>query len=96
MIYHITTSEDWNAFRDSATYAPAGYAKEGFIHCSTKDQMRGVLERYYAGVENLIVLHIDETKLAAELKYEVATNNELFPHVFGPINKDAVVKTELL
>lgn len=94
MIYHITTSEEWNAYRD--TYAPAGYANEGFIHCSTKDQVSGVLERYYAGVENLIVLHIDETKLTAELKYEVATNNELFPHVFGPINKDAVVKTELL
>lgn len=96
MIYHIATSEDWNLHQPSATYVPAGYAKEGFIHCSAHEQVPGVLQRYYAGVNNLILLHIDETKLSGELKLEEATNKELFPHVFGPINKDAIVKIEFL
>lgn len=96
MIYHIATAEDWNEHQHHSSYAPAGYAKEGFIHCSTKEQVSGVLHRYYAGIKNLLLLHIDESKLTAELKYEEATNQELFPHVFGSINKDAIVKTEQL
>ena len=91
MIYHVTTSDEWLAHRNLPTYKPAGFEAEGFIHCSTESQLPGVLQRYFAGKTNLIVLHIDETKLNAILKYEEATNNELFPHVFGPINKDAIV-----
>ena len=96
MIYHIATAKDWNFHLAQTTYVPEAFAKEGFIHCSKEDQVPGVLQRYYAGVKDLILLHIDEAKLSAELKYEAATNQELFPHVFGAINKEAIVKTELL
>lgn len=96
MIYHIATSEDWNLHLTNSTYEPLAYVKEGFIHCSTKGQVPGVLQRYYSGVKNLILLHIDETKLIVELKYEEGTNKEQFPHVFGPINKDAIVTVENL
>jgi uncharacterized protein (DUF952 family) len=96
MIYHIATSEEWNLHRDSATYEPGAFKREGFIHCSTSEQVKGVLQRYYAGVTDLILLHIDESKLTALLKYEEATSHELFPHVFGPINKDAIITKELL
>jgi uncharacterized protein (DUF952 family) len=96
MIYHIATSEDWNLHLTNSTYEPHAFLKEGFIHCSTSEQVKGVLQRYFAGVKNLILLHIDESKLTASLKYEVATNGELFPHVSGPINKDAIVTVENL
>ena len=96
MIYHIATSQEWNLHLTNATYEPDAFSKEGFIHCSTKAQVPGVLQRHYAGVKNLILLHIDESKLTASLNYEAATNNELFPHVFGPINKDAIVTVENL
>jgi len=96
MIYHIATSEDWNLYLAKSTYEPQAYMKEGFIHCSTLEQVPGVLQRYYSGVKNLILLHIDESRLTAELKYEEAASHELFPHVFGPINKDAIITQELL
>ena len=96
MIYHIATAVDWSKHRDKQTYSPDGYAKEGFIHCSTLDQVPGVLQRYYSGIKNLVLLHIEEAKLNAVLKFETATNKELFPHVFGPINKEAIVKVEML
>jgi uncharacterized protein (DUF952 family) len=96
MIYHIATSEDWNSHLTNATYEPHAFSNEGFIHCSTKEQVPGVLQRYYAGAKNLILLHIEESKLTALLKYEEATNGELFPHVFGPINKEAIVTVENL
>jgi uncharacterized protein (DUF952 family) len=97
MIYHITTKENWEKAIAIGHYETPSLHTEGFIHNSTETQVQGVLQRYYAGQTNLVKLHIDETKLTAVLKYELAPSiNEQFPHVFGAINLDAVVKIETL
>lgn len=96
MIYHITTTADWTAQRDSPAYEAASLATEGFIHLSEKEQVTGVLERYYRHVPGLLLLHVDPDKLTAELRYEAATNNEQFPHLYGPLNRDAVVNVEII
>ena len=68
--------------------------KDGFIHCCTPAQLAGVLKRYFKGASGLVLLHLDESKLKAELKYEPSTSDEKFPHLYGAINCDAVVRTE--
>jgi uncharacterized protein (DUF952 family) len=94
LIYHITSSAWWNEQSSTDFYATETLDKEGFIHCSTSEQVKGTLDRYYANQNGLLLLHIDPTLLKAELKFEKSTNDELFPHVFGEINKDAIVKVE--
>jgi uncharacterized protein (DUF952 family) len=95
MIYHVTTQDAWQQALKQGFYQAPSLAAEGFIHLSTEAQVAGVLERYYKGQTNLLLLHVDESKLLAELKYELAPSvNELFPHVYGVINIDAVVKAE--
>lgn len=96
MIYHITTNSYWVTQRESSVYEAESLATEGFIHLSTKEQVAGVLERYYQNIPDLLLLHVDPAKLTAELRYEAATNNELFPHLYGPINRDAVISIEQL
>jgi uncharacterized protein (DUF952 family) len=97
MIYHVTTKENWDKALAAGFYEAPSLQAEGFIHNSTAAQVQGVLERYYAGQTNLVLLHIDETKLTAVLKYELAPSvNEEFPHIFGVINLDAIVKIESL
>ncbi len=96
IIYHITTKEWWTKFEGLDYYESPTLNEEKFIHLSTSEQVAGVLERYYAGQTNLLKLHIDTEKLSAELKYELATNNELFPHLFGRLNKSAVKRIEEL
>lgn len=97
MIYHVTTKENWEKAVAAGFYEAPSLHTEGFIHNSTAAQVQGVLERYYAGQTNLVLLHIEETKLIAELKYELAPSvNEMFPHIFGVINLDAIIKTEAL
>lgn len=54
-----------------------------------------MLERYFAGRDDLVLLEIDPARLRAELKYEPAPDGELFPHVYGPLNIDAVVGVTL-
>jgi uncharacterized protein (DUF952 family) len=97
VIYHITTKHDWEAAQESGSYTAPSLATEGFIHCSEEPQVKGVLERYYKGKTDLLKLIIDTSLLQPELKYELAPSvNENFPHVFGPINLDAVVATEAI
>lgn len=97
MIYHVTTKENWEKAVAAGFYEAPSLHTEGFIHNSTAAQVQGVLERYYAGQSKLVLLHIAETKLIAELKYELAPSvNEMFPHIFGVINLDAIIKTEAL
>jgi uncharacterized protein (DUF952 family) len=94
LIYHITTSDWWNKNSSLNEYASETLNQEGFIHCSTKNQVAGVLKRYYSNQTGLVLLNIDPTKLTAELKFELATFGQSFPHVYGSINKDAIVKIE--
>jgi uncharacterized protein (DUF952 family) len=94
MIYHVVPEVDWKLQSSASKYVPASFDKDGFIHCCTKSQVAGVLERYYQGQTGLLLLHLDETKLEHRLFYEKATNNELFPHLYGGINKGAVVSIE--
>ena len=92
LIYHITTSASWTRQLANNDYTTETLIEEGFIHCSLNEQVKDTLERYYANQEGLLLLYIDPTLLKAELKYEESTNGQLFPHVFGNINKDAIVK----
>jgi len=97
MIFHVVTSANWQKAVQQGFYEADSLALEGFIHTSKAEQVQGVLSRYYSGQTNLLLLHIDETKLAAPLKYELAPSvNEEFPHIYGRLNIDAVVKTEAI
>lgn len=95
-IYHITTLAAWTTQQASDEYTTESLNQEGFIHCSTKEQVKATLERYYSNQKDLLLLHINSSALAAELKFELATNGELFPHVFGKLNKSAIVEIEKL
>lgn len=97
MIYHVTTNINWANAQKEGNYVAPSLLSEGFIHTSTLEQVAGVLERYYRNVKDLLLLFIDESKLTSPLKYELAPSiNDIFPHVYGPINLDAVIKTQLL
>ena len=97
MIYHVVTEANWQNALQQGFYEAESLATEGFIHTSKAEQVAGVLSRYYQNKNNLLLLHIDETKLTAPLKYELAPSvNEEFPHIFGRLNIDAVIKVEKL
>jgi uncharacterized protein (DUF952 family) len=95
MIYHVTTQANWESAMTQGYYSVDSLALEGFIHCSKKEQVEGVLKRYYQGVINLLLLTIDPSRVSAPLEYELAPSvNEEFPHIYGTLNLDAVVNIE--
>lgn len=91
-IYHVTTAAEWDAARERGRYESPSLAAEGFIHCSTDDeQVKGVLERYFKGKSALVKLVIDTARLTSPFIYEWSPSTaDTFPHVYGPINLDAV------
>ena len=97
MIYHVTTKKIHDAAAQSGFYDAPSLQTEGFIHACSAEQLSGVFERYYPDKTGLFILHIDETLLTSLFKYELAPSvNEMFPHIFGVINNDAVVRVEEL
>lgn len=92
MIYHVVNLPRWEEAITLGYYEAPSLTTEGFIHCSKKEQVEAVINRYYPGQTDLLILHIDEAKLGAVHIFELAPSvNEEFPHVFGRINLDAVV-----
>lgn len=95
VIYHVTTAAAWQQAVDKGFYEAPSLATEGFIHCSEEAQVAGVLHRYYKGQQHLVKLVMETEKLQSLLQYDIAPSmNEAFPHVYGPINLDAVVNVE--
>jgi uncharacterized protein (DUF952 family) len=94
IIYHIVLPETWATFNVQNFYEAESLKTEGFIHCSFDNQIDGVINRYYKGVEKVLILTIDSEKLTSKLVNEPSTANEIYPHIYGNINKDAIVKIE--
>ncbi len=92
LIYHLVLPEIWEAF-ESDLYVADSLFTEGFIHCSFEPQLDGVIERYYSDVDRVIILEIDTDLLMSRTINEVSTGNEIFPHVYGPINRKAIVRS---
>ena len=97
LIYHLTYKETWEAAKPTGEYAAPSLAEEGFIHFS-KDitQLLKVSARLYPGDENLLVLDVDLHKLASPIKEEPSRSGEIYPHIYGMLNADAVVRERVL
>jgi uncharacterized protein (DUF952 family) len=95
IIYHVTTNAEWQLALESGTYTSPSLKNEGFIHCSADDaQVAGVLDRYFAGKTNLLKLVIDTDKLTSRYIYEWSpSTSDTFPHIYGPVNLNAVIET---
>ncbi len=91
LIYHLTYQDAWESAQPTGEYAAPSLAEEGFIHCS-KDvpQLLRVAARLYPGETNLLVLDVDLDKLTAPLKNEPSRSGEIYPHIHGKLNADAV------
>ena len=92
LIYHITTREAWTKANETGSYVAPSLKEEGFIHCSELSQVEDIRSRFYAGVQDLVLLTIDTEKLRSQLIFEWSPSvQNTFPHIYGPINLDAVV-----
>jgi uncharacterized protein (DUF952 family) len=94
IIYHSTTPAEWAKYENNDYYEAESLHSEGFIHASFAEQLDQTLRLYFKDVEKVLILKIDEMNLDAEIRVEKSRDGEFFPHIYGRVNKSAVVNVE--
>lgn len=92
IILHIAKKEQWEHAKRTGVYTGDTLESEGFIHCSTSKQIIKVANALFHGQKGLVLLVIDSDKVKSEIRYEGVEGRERYPHVYGPLNIDAVAK----
>jgi len=89
-LYHLALAEDWATAgrrgRYTASTRDRTLEEEGFVHCSFADQVEATAQAFYADIDDVVLLQIDPALLQSEVVVEGG-----FPHVYGPIELEAVV-----
>ncbi len=91
-ILHITRREQWEKAKLEGVYRGDTLDSQGFIHCSTFQQIVRVANALYRAQRGLVLLCIASSRVQSEIKYESDGSERLYPHIYGPLNVDAVVK----
>ena len=100
MLIHVISQAAWNEVGD--LYEPASLKDDGFIHFSADEATAlAVATAFYSDAPRpLLALIVDESLLSHEVRLERAdptpppgvAADVLFPHLFGPMERSAVVE----
>jgi uncharacterized protein (DUF952 family) len=89
--YHGTPKPYFEALDPARPYVPAEFDKDGFIHTTEgPEALSIVLTTFYrARPEAFVVLYIDKDRVTAPVRYDDPAC--IFPHIYGPLNRDAIL-----
>ena len=91
-LFHITERLSWKKAEELGVYQAPSLETEGFIHLSDQEQVLGTANRFYLGKSGLVLLEIDRDRLTSKLQYDTVLDHGVFPHLYGPLNLDAVTQ----
>lgn len=97
MIYKLFLPAEWADLqaRGQTPGAPIDVA-DGYVHFSTAAQVAETAEKYFAGVEGLVLLAVDPAGLGPDLKWEPSRGGALFPHLYRALRLSDVAWHEVL
>lgn len=100
-LFHICSEDELRQVRALGVHRPVSLSSDGFVHLARSTQVIQVLHHFFAGSDGLVLLAIDPTRLTHDLKFEAAAavgsqpasadEGDSFPHVYGPLNLEAIV-----
>jgi uncharacterized protein (DUF952 family) len=95
VLVHICPADEWSSAQTRGELRPESLAGVGFIHLATPDQVRLPANLLYRGRNDLVLLHIDPTRLNSPVRWELAVETDLesmlFPHLYGALPVCAVI-----
>lgn len=91
LIYKILLPAEWAAFEAAGRFDGSPFDHEsGFVHCSSREQVAPTAMRVFPDEPALVVAAIDADALGESVRWEESADGGLFPHVYGPVPRDAV------
>ena len=91
-LVHVALPDAWETAKANGRYYPAGFDREGFIHCCHPKQLERVLSDHFAKVNEVLLLILDHALIVSDIRYERAANGDDYPHIYGPIEPIAVMQ----
>ncbi|MDZ7660213.1 DUF952 domain-containing protein [Fodinibius sp.] len=92
LLFHITTKDDWEKFNNGGKYEPESFDSQGFIHCSTGEQVEATANKIFGDKDEILLLVIDATTLYDDIKYEKGEDTDKkFPHLYSPLSTNAII-----
>jgi uncharacterized protein (DUF952 family) len=96
LILHICTRDEWSA-QAAGSHEADTLASQGFIHCSTEEQVHVPATALFRGRQDMVLLEIDESRLPTPIIWEEGDpphpDGWIFPHLYAPLPVAAVVAT---
>jgi uncharacterized protein (DUF952 family) len=93
LIYKILPRSEWEDARAAGRFRGSAVdLADGYIHFSTAAQAQETAARHFAGKVGLLVLEVDGDALGAALRWEPSRGGDLFPHLYGDLQVDAVLR----
>ena len=94
-IYHMCRREEWQAAAAAGRYEGSSQDRaDGFIHFSTAAQVEASAAKHRAGQDGLVLLAVDPARFGVALKWEPSRGGALFPHLYGPLLPEAVIRVD--
>jgi uncharacterized protein (DUF952 family) len=94
VLVHLCGRREWSRAHAGGGIRPEASGSE-FIHLSTPEQVHLPANRLYRGRDDLVLLHIDPSRLHSPVRWEPGVSPDpeamLFPHLYGPLPVDAVI-----
>ena len=85
-IFKIIDKDDWQKAKQNGTYGGSKKdIEDGYIHFSEEDQVEETLRRHYQKKDNLLLLKVNAFKLD-HLLWEQASNGDMYPHLYSPLD----------
>ncbi|KEK23123.1 DUF952 domain-containing protein [Bacillus gaemokensis] len=92
MITKVIRKREWEVGKTKGEIIEASLMQEGFIHCSFLEQSLQVANKHFSNEMDLVLLIMDTALVKEEIKYEIASNGQKYPHIYGALNVGAIVK----
>jgi uncharacterized protein (DUF952 family) len=91
VLYKIMSKQEWETAQAQGIYEGSEVdRKDGFIHLSTAHQVRATAEKHFSGKTDLVLISVREESLGSSLKWENSRGGDLFPHIYGQLQLDAI------
>jgi uncharacterized protein (DUF952 family) len=83
-VYKVFTESEWKIFQDTGKFeGSVDDLRDGFIHLSTKEQLAGVIERFFSGIHPLYIAEFSTSDFLERLKWEASASNDVYPHLYS-------------